>query len=105
MSQFSIYKNTNKNSRKAYPYFIDVQNDFLDGLNSRVVIPLSPYNKRTNNSVTYPRQIITVKGDSFVMLSHQITSIPGALLKKKVASVEHFKDEILGAIDFFVAGI
>jgi toxin CcdB len=41
MPQFTLYKNENKNSKKAYPYFIDVQSDLLVDLNSRLVIPLS----------------------------------------------------------------
>ncbi len=29
MQQFILYKNENKNSKKAYPYFIDVQSDLI----------------------------------------------------------------------------
>jgi len=49
MSQFTLYENENKNSKKAYPYFVDVQNDLLDELNSRVVIPLSLYEVTEQN--------------------------------------------------------
>jgi|JTFP01.1.fsa_nt_gb toxin CcdB len=42
MSQFVVYKNTNKNTSNAYPYFIDLQCDFLSGLNSQLVAPLTP---------------------------------------------------------------
>jgi len=43
MSQFTLYKNENKNSKITYPYLVDVQNDFFDELNSRIVIPLSSH--------------------------------------------------------------
>jgi len=41
MSQCSVYINTNDDSRKTHPYFVNVQTDLLDALNSRVVIPLA----------------------------------------------------------------
>lgn len=40
MSQFSVHRNGNPRTRKRYPYLIDIQNDFLEHLATRVVIPL-----------------------------------------------------------------
>lgn len=42
MSQFILYKNLDKNTSKAYPYFVDVQSELLSTLNTRLVIPLTP---------------------------------------------------------------
>ncbi|WP_445424873.1 CcdB family protein [Alishewanella sp. HL-SH06] len=42
MSQFILYKNLDKNTTKAYPYFVDVQSGLLSTLNTRLVIPLTP---------------------------------------------------------------
>lgn len=42
MSQFSLYKNNDKNTATACPYFVDVQSELLDTLNTRLVIPLTP---------------------------------------------------------------
>lgn len=105
MSQFTLYKNENKNSKKIYPYLVDVQNDFLDELNSRIVIPLSPHTilNKTNAKKLCP--IIDVNNEQFVLLTHQMTSMPKSMLKKKIASLENLRYEILGAIDFLVTGI
>ncbi|EJV0371718.1 CcdB family protein, partial [Vibrio vulnificus] len=42
MPQFSLYKNNDKSTSTAYPYFVDVQSELLDTLNTRLVIPLTP---------------------------------------------------------------
>ncbi|MBF4313034.1 plasmid maintenance protein CcdB, partial [Vibrio anguillarum] len=42
MSQFSLYQNNDKSTATAYPYFVDVQSEMLDTLNTRLVIPLTP---------------------------------------------------------------
>lgn len=105
MSQFMLYENENKNSKKTYPYFVDVQNDLLDELNSRVVIPLSLY--RTLNKTNAKRlcPVIEIKKELFVLLTHQMTSVPSSVLKKKVTSLEKFRYEILGAVDLLLTGI
>ncbi len=105
MEQFSLYKNENKNSKKTYPYFVDVQNDLLGELNSRIVIPLS--SQKTLNSINAKKlcPVIEINEDTFILLTHQMTSVPRTALKKKVATLEKYRYEILGAIDLLLTGI
>jgi len=105
MNQFSLYKNENKSSKKAYPYFIDVQNDLLDNLNSRVVIPLSAQTTLKNLNAKTLCPVIEVDGNAFVLLTHQITSVPCSALKNEVTSLEHYRGKILSAIDLLLTGI
>lgn len=42
MSQFALYQNHDKSTAIAYPYFVDVQSELLNILNTRLVIPLTP---------------------------------------------------------------
>ncbi len=105
MEQFTLYKNENKNSKKAYPYFVDVQNDLLSDLNSRIVIPVSTQKALNNLNAKKLCPIIEVDGNTFVLLTHQITSVPRSILKKKVTTLEHYRYDILGAIDLLLTGI
>ena len=52
MAQFDYYANTDKDTNNTYPFIIDVQDALLDGLNSRVVIPLTPL---SNLEKPYPK--------------------------------------------------
>lgn len=40
MTQFDVYLNPNADTRDAVPCLLDVQSDLLDGLATRVVVPL-----------------------------------------------------------------
>ena len=105
MSQFSVYENKDKATKKTYPYFLNVQNDLLDELNSRVVIPFS-----TPGSIKQKKEkklcpIIQVKGNDFVLLTHQITTVPKLFLSSKVDQVDSFRTEIISAIDLLFTGI
>ena len=86
MSQFTLYKNENKSSKKTYPYLVDVQNDFFDELNSRSVIPLSPHNSLNQTNAKKLCPIITVNDEQYVLLTHQMTSMPKTMLKKNYFS-------------------
>lgn len=106
MSQFTLYRNDNKSSNKTYPYFIDIQNDLLDDLNSRVVIPLSPYKDLDKTDAKKLCPIVQISDiGKFVLLTHQMTSVPRAILKTEVASLENYRYEILGAVDMLLSGI
>ena len=105
MSQFTLYKNENKNSKKVYPYFIDVQSDLLDDLNSRQVIPLSPQETLSHLNAKKLCPTIAIDEGIFVLLTHQMTSIPSSALKNKVTSLEHYRSDILSAIDLLLTGI
>ena len=105
MEQFTLYKNENKNSKKAYPYFVDVQNDLLSDLNSRIVVPLSAQKTLNNLNAKKLCPIIKINEDAFVLLTHQMTSVPCSALKKEVTTLEHYRYDILGAIDLLLTGI
>lgn len=105
MSQFDLYANTDSDTRKIYPYFVDIQNSLLDTLNSRVVIPLTPI---SNTDKNYPKSlcpIIMIDGKPLALLTHQITSVACSFLIKKEYSLATNRDEIIAAIDFLVTGI
>ena len=103
--QFDVYENTDKDTKKVYPFFVDIQTNLLDSLNSRVVIPLT----QTNNvSKEYPKNLcpnVSIDSKNYALLSHQITSVPISLLKKKSISIESNRLDVVAAIDFLVTGI
>ena len=105
MTQFSLYKNNDRSSNKTYPYFIDVQNDLLSDLNTRLVIPLTTPEKLNQTDVERLCPVIHIDKSKYVLLTHQMTSVPNSILRTEVTSVEAYRYEILGAIDMLISGI
>lgn len=105
MAQFSLYKNEDSSSNQTYPYFIDVQNALLSDLNSRLVIPISPHEILNHTNAKRLCPVIQLDEGKFVLLTHQMTSVPKSILKTEVISLESFRYEILGAIDMLISGI
>jgi len=105
MSQFDLYINPDKQTSKAYPYFVDVQNELLDVLNSRLVIPLTPVARSDKPYPEHLCPIFKISGKDHALLTHQMASVSVALLKEKKSSFVQHRNEIVAAIDFLVTGI
>lgn len=105
MSQFALYKNNDKSSAIAYPYFVDVQSELLNTLNTRLVIPLTPVELLEKKAPSHLCPIIHIDKGDFVILTHQMASVPSKILKEPVNDLSAFRNEIIAAIDFLITGI
>ncbi|APC90636.1 TPA: CcdB family protein [Vibrio parahaemolyticus] len=105
MSQFSLYKNKDKSTAIAYPYFVNVQSELLDTLNTRLVIPLTPIELLEKKAPSHLCPIIHIDEGDFVILTHQMASVPKKILQEPVNDLSTFRDEIISAIDFLITGI
>ena len=104
MQQFDIYENTDSDTNQAYPYFIDIQTDLLEVLNSRVVIPLTkvrPDRHLPNNICPE----VEINNEVFYLLTYQITTVSIAFLKNKQDSHALDRMDIINSVDFLLSGI
>lgn len=100
-----LYKNPNKDSKEAYPCFLDIQNDLLDSLNTRLVIPLAPAKALGRSSIDKLCPTVTIDEEDYILLTQQMTNIPVSALSLPMVSLAHLRDEVVAAIDFLVTGI
>lgn len=84
MPQFSLYKNNDKSTSTAYPYFVDVQSELLDTLNTRLVIPLTPTALLEKKAPSHLCPVINIDEGDFVILTHQMASVPTKILREPV---------------------
>lgn len=84
-------------------YIVDVQADFLSRLATRIVVPLLPEDAAPR-PVKDPNPIFELLGESYVMVTQAIASIPGRELKRSVASLNDQHDQITCALDTLLLG-
>ncbi len=104
MKQFDVYINTDSDTNQAYPYFVDVQTELLDGLNSTVVIPLTTAltNKGLPNNIC-PK--VEINGVQYYLLTYQVTTVARSFLKKHESSLLLNRTDIINSLDFLISGI
>lgn len=104
MKQFMVYANTNAESRKRYPYLLNVQTDLLDDLQTCVVVPLTPVDKSSGAQITRLTPTLRVAGEDYLMVTPQLAGIHRRELGEEVADIADKRGEILSAMDFLISG-
>ncbi|MCB0329785.1 MAG: CcdB family protein [Bdellovibrionales bacterium] len=105
MSQFSIYKNSGRNS-SSIPFVLDVQSDLVSSvLRTRIAVPL--YRVSEVRSPAYRIHVpIKVRRSQTIALFDEISAVPLELLGKPVAeATETEKQNAKKALDCMFFGI
>ncbi len=103
MARFDVYANPDVSERAIIPFFLDVQNDYIRGLQTRVVVPLW-------NGDLLPLKVadlnpeLEVGGRWVVMDTPALGAVPIALLKQLVGNLTSQQLAIQNAIDTLFGG-
>lgn len=98
MARYDAYPNPDTSERKLIPYLLDVQNDYIDELSTRMVIPLrkeASFGPRAHGL----NPVLTVGADNVVLDTAAMGAIPLSELRKPVANVREQHALILEALD------
>jgi toxin CcdB len=104
MAQFDVYPNTDDESAAVVPCVLDVQSNFLDGLSTRVVIPLATPEALDTLPVLRLNPTVSVSGKALIVLTQDMAPVPRRMLKSPVANLSPQREEILAALDFLFTG-
>lgn len=88
MARFDVYPNPEAAERKLTPYLVDVQNEFIDALTTRVVIPLrreAAFGARASKL----NPLLMVSSDRVVLDTAAIGAIAVSELRKPLANPIH----------------
>lgn len=105
MLQFTVYKNKNSATKARVPYLLDIQNNLLSELETRVVIPLYATATMKGKALTVLTPAIEIDGKDYVAMTPQLAGISKKELGAEVAELTAYRDRIIAALDFLVTGI
>ncbi len=104
MARFDVYPNPGAHA-KTTPYLLDVQSGLLDGLDTRMVIPLRSLEQFAKVKIpTRLTPVVQIKGKDCMLETPKMGSVPHRILKKPIASLSNEQGEITGALDFLFHG-
>ena len=93
-----MYTNPDVEDRKLIPFMLDVQNDYLSGLETRVVIPLRAASHFPLRAKGLNPEL-SVGGKAVVMETYAIAAIPSGELRRPVANLSADRLAIQDALD------
>ncbi len=104
MARFDVYPNPGVHA-KTTPYLLDVQSDLLDGLDTRMVIPLRSREHFAKVKIpTRLTPVVKINGKDCILETPKMGSVPQRILKPAVASLANEQGAITGALDFLFHG-
>ena len=98
MARFDVYANPVAAERKLTPYFVDLQNNHIDHLATRVVVPLRrevAFGPRARNL----NPLCSFGSDNVAMNTAALGAVPGSELRKPIAHLGAHRAEVQAALD------
>lgn len=105
MAQFDVHRNPDRETKKAFPFLLDIQSDLIQALDTRVVVPLRPALGVDEKSIEVLTPIFEIAGRRYVMLAPQLAGIYKRELGEKVDDLVRCRNEIIAALDLLITGI
>ena len=104
MARFDIYANPGRHADST-PYLLDVQSDLLDGLDSRVVIPL----RRRERFPAVPladrlTPTLSIAGAEFILETPKMGAVPRRALGAPLLSLAAEQARVTAAMEFVFRG-
>ena len=98
MAQYDLFPNPAGDG-----YLLDVQNDMLEGLNVRTVVPLLP---QGNALIAASRlnPVFEIEGAPHLMMTQYIAAVPVGILKAPVGDLSENFDAVTSALDMLFHG-
>jgi toxin CcdB len=98
MPQYDVFKNP-----EGSGHLLDVQSDLLDGLSTRLVIPLLPASQAPKPA-TRLNPVMRIDGQPYIVVTQFMAAVPEKLLTTHVMRADQMRDEITAAIDMLTHG-
>ncbi|HYE36005.1 CcdB family protein [Methylocaldum sp.] len=104
MARFDVYRNGGAHAADV-PYLVEVQSDLLQGLETRVVIPLRRRDRFPETQIPANLMpVFDIENIECVLETPKLAAVPLRLLKTPVGSLADQQFAITGALDFLFQG-
>lgn len=104
MAQYDVFTNPSSTASDGIPYVVVIQSELLDGLATRLTMPLAVFDAATRVP-TALCPVIVVKGQRLHALAHYAAPLPAKLLKRPVDNVAAQASSLVSAMDVVLSGI
>lgn len=102
MARFDVYQNPDADERILVPFWLDVQNTFID-VATRVVVPLHAAG-RFNGRVRDLNPELVIQGKNVVMNSAALGAVPAGDLRRPVTNLTAHQTLIQEALNTLLGG-
>ncbi|MEX1165888.1 MAG: CcdB family protein [Hydrogenophaga sp.] len=104
MAQYDVFPNPSRSGADGIPYVVVIQSGLLDGLATRLTIPLAE-SDAMGKVPTVLCPTISVNGRRLHALAHYTAPLPAKLLQRPVDNVAAQASALVAAVDAVLSGV
>lgn len=104
MARFDLYRNPVRSQVKEIPFLLDVQSEFLELLETRMIVPMRRAD-RFRKTIEHLNPVFEHDGHKLVLDTASMASVPRAELKQLVGNIRSQRLDIENALEFLFTGI
>lgn len=104
MAQFDVHKNLNPASKTIAPYILNLQNDLLDDLPTRLIAPLKT-GKILGGKISTLMPEVEVLGKKYLVVVAESAGLHISHLGPKVGNLKVHRQQLVSAMDILISGI
>jgi len=104
MAQYDVYANPSSSAAGGIPFVVVIQSDLLDGLSTRLTMPLAAI-AFAGKVPAALCPVIIVNGQRLHALAHYAAPLPAKLLRPPVDNVAAQASALVAAMDAVLSGI
>jgi toxin CcdB len=104
MAQYDVFPNPSRSGTERIPYVVVMQSDLLDGLATRLTMPLAEPDA-TGKVPTVLCPTISVNGRRLHALAHYTAPLPAKLLRRPVDNLAGQASALVAAVNAVLSGV
>ena len=103
MAQFDVYRNANPRTRVDIPYLLDIQNNLLHDLDTRVLVPMF---RQGSSALSFTRLTpeITFSGERYILMMPMLAGVSRKDLGSPCGDLAQYRNQILAAWNLLLTG-
>lgn len=98
MARFDVYANPDKGERKLVPFYLDVQSDYISGMQTRIVVPLWKAGLLPTRAENLNPEF-EIEGQTVIMDTPALGAVPTAALRRAIGTLAPQQLAIQDALD------
>lgn len=104
MASLIVYANPDLKTHKSIPFLLDIQNDLLSPLETRVVVPLYLESVASLHPITRLTPVVSFQEKTLVAMIPELAGVSKRHLGPPVGELASLRSEMIAALDLLFTG-
>jgi toxin CcdB len=105
MTQYHAHRNKDAASQKTNPLVLEVQSRLLQGMATRVVLPMRKLTSYAAKPISRLNPVLQIDGVDYIVIAQQISVMPAQSIGASAADFSSQQHVIVAAVDCVLSGL